>query len=346
MEYRALGTTGIEVSTFALGTASFGDAVGPDRDVCVSMVRRALDHGITMIDAADSYGPGTAEEIVGTALRGRRQDVVVCTKVGLPTSGTPGGSGTSRRWIMESVEGSLRRLGTEWIDVYMIHRPDPATDLEETLGAMTDLVRSGKVRAVGCSTFPAHQLVEAHWISQELGLEQLTVEQPPYSILVRHGERDVFEVTQRFGMGVVVWAPLASGYLTGKYRGGAAPVGSRAARLGRSADVATRFKYDVRAEHNAPKHAAVDRLATIAATAGIPLAQLAHAWVLHHPAVTSAIIGPRLPEQLDDALRGADLRLGADVLDAIDEVVPPGTTVVDADRSWVPPGLAREARRR
>jgi aryl-alcohol dehydrogenase-like predicted oxidoreductase len=347
MEFRTLGSTGIEVSTFCLGTSSFGQGGNPDRAQCIDMVHSALDAGINFIDTADAYSAGEVEEIVGSAIRGRRDEVILTTKVGLPMGIERNQRGNSRRWITRAVDDSLRRLGTDWIDVYQVHRPDPSTSLLETLGVLTDLVRAGKVRAVGCSTFPAHQIVESQWTSERSGLERFVVEQSPYSILARHCERDVFAVTRQYAMGVTAWAPLSGGYLTGKYTaGGRPPQGSRGDRMAASADAGTRYKYTVTAEHNAPKLAAVARLGEIAAAAGIPLTHLAHAWVLNHPAVTSAIVGPRTPGQLEEALAGAGTRLGPSVLDAIDDVVPPGVTLVDADRSWTPPWMAADARRR
>lgn len=346
MEYRTLGRTGVEVSTYCLGAMMFGEFGNPDHDDCVRIIRRALDAGINFVDTADVYSQGESEEIVGKALEGRRDEVVLATKVHGRMGKGRNRSGNSRRWITQEVDDSLRRLGTDWIDLYQVHRPDPTTDLEETLGALTDLVRQGKVRYIGCSTFPAHRVVEAHWISERRDLERFACEQPPYSILARHAERDLFDVVQRYGMGAIVWSPLAGGWLTGKYRRGEAPpTDSRAQRMADS-DHPVAARYDVDAPQNAPKFDVVERLATIADEAGTGMVNLATNWTLHHPAVTSAIIGPRTMDQLDDLLAGADVRLDDATLDAIDEVVAPGTVVSEADRGWSPPWLRPEARRR
>ncbi len=350
MEYRTLGSTGVEVSTFCLGAMMFGPFGNDDPDACVDIIHHALDSGVNFIDTADVYSAGESERIVGRALQdARREDVVLATKfhnpMGEPAYGGAVRSGNSRRWIMQEVENSLRRLGTDYIDLYQVHRPDPTTDLSETLGALTDLVRQGKIRYAGCSTFPARMIVESQWISRTRNLERFVCEQPPYSILVRHAERDVLPVVEAYDMGAIVWSPLSGGYLTGKYQGGRAPEGSRAHRM-QQVDHPVAERFDVTSDRNAPKLAAVDELLPIAEKAGTSLTRLAHAWVLHHPAVTSAIIGPRTMDQLEDALAGQDLRLDEEVLDAIDGVVPPGTTLVDADRGWDPPALEPEARRR
>ncbi|MBY5162732.1 aldo/keto reductase [Salsipaludibacter albus] len=351
MEYRTLGASGIEVSTFSLGALMFGGRNNPDHDAGIAMIHRGLDAGINVIDTADVYSSGESEEIVGKALRGvRREDVVVATKVhgdmGPAAYGGRLRQGNSRRWIMQAIDDSLRRLDLDHVDLYQLHRHDPRTDLAETLGALTDLVRMGKVRAIGCSTFPAHTIVESHAVSDRRNLERFVSEQAPYSILVRHVERDVLPVVAEHGMGAIVWSPLAGGWLTGKYqRGESPPAGSRADRMGGS-DHPVASRYDVSSAANAPKMDAVERLRPIAEAAGTSLTRLANAWVLHHPAVTSAIIGPRTIEQLDDVLAGQDLRLDDDTLDAIDAVVAPGTTLTEADRGWAPPWMEPAARRR
>jgi aryl-alcohol dehydrogenase-like predicted oxidoreductase len=346
VEYRTLGGTGVEVSAFCLGTMMFGDWGNREVDDCVRIIHAALDGGINFVDTADVYSQGESEEIVGRALRGRRDEVVLATKVhGRMGEGRNRG-GNSRLWIMQEVENSLTRLGTDYIDLYQIHRPDPATNIEETLGALDDLVHAGKVRYIGCSTFPASEIVEAHWVSARNGLARFVCEQPPYSILVRHIERDVLDVTQRYGMGVIVWSPLAGGWLSGKYhRGATVSDDSRAARIA-SYNAAVAPRFDLSLPVNQRKQELVEELGLVADKAGLPLTHMANAFVLAHPAVTSSIIGPRTMEQLRDLLDGADLSLDSETLDAIDEIVPPGTVVNDIDRGWTPPWMKPAARRR
>ena len=220
MRYRTLGRTGIEVSAHCLGTMMFGFIGNKDHDDCVRVIHAALDRGINFVDTADMYSAGESETIVGKALKGRRDDVVLATKVHFPMGEGRNRGGNSRRWIVREVEESLRRLDTEWIDLYQIHRPDHTTDIEETLSALTDLVRQGKIRAFGCSTFPAEEIVESHVVAERRALQRFRTEQPPYSILARGVERSVLPVCERYGMGVLTWSPLASGFLTGKYRKG------------------------------------------------------------------------------------------------------------------------------
>ena len=346
MEYRTLGRTGVKVSTHCLGAMMFGPWGNTDEDECVRMVHESLDAGVNFVDTADVYGEGRSEEIVGKALEGRRDDVVLATKVHGEMGKGPNERGNSRLWIMREVEASLRRLRTDHIDLYQIHRPDPDTGIEETLGALSDLVHQGKVRYLGCSTFQAWQILQSHWTSERRVLESFACEQPPYSIFVRHIELDVLEVCRRYGMGVIVWSPLAGGWLSGKYRRGEqAPRDSRAVRFAeRGSPVARR--YDVKVPENQRKLDLVEALSELARDAGILLTDLAIAFALAHPAVTSAIIGPRTPEQLRQLLAGADIRLDTATLDAIDELVAPGTTVFDFDRGWFPPWMAPEARRR
>ncbi len=336
MHTRPLGRTGIQVSVYALGTMMFGPYGNPDRDECVRIVRSALDRGINTIDTADVYGgEGETERIVGQALRGRRDDVVLATKFNGPMGQDPNRRGSSRRWIVSALEGSLRRLGVDHVDLYQVHHPDPGTDVEETLSALTDLLRSGKVRAIGHSNLPPSDIVEAQWVSQRCGLARFRTEQPHYSILNRGVEREVLPVCDRFGLGVLVWSPLAMGLLSGRLRRGSEEKPS-AGRL-----------------HWAPRHMtderkldAVEALAALAGEAGLSLPHLALGFVTAHPAVTSAIIGPRTPHQLDDLLAGADVVLSDDVLDRVDEIVPPGTDLGPVDVEHVPPHLARPALRR
>ena len=341
MEQRTLGRTGMTVSTHCLGAMMFGSWGNRDHDECVRMIHTALDAGINFVDTADVYSAGESEEIVGAALADRRDDVILATKVHAPMGDDPNRRGNSRRWIVREVENSLRRLRTDWIDLYQVHRPDFTTDVDETLGALSDLVHEGKVRAIGSSTFPAELIVEAQWAAQRRNRERFVCEQPPYSILARGIERAVLPTCLRYGMGVIVWGPLNGGWLTGKYRRGETPPeGSRAAR-GR-----TPARFDTGRDDVRRKFDVVDELEKIAADAGSSITHLAQAWVLEHPAVTSAIIGPRTPEQLDDLLAGADVRLDADTLDRIDALVAPGTDVAAPDAGWETPDLSRSRRRR
>jgi aryl-alcohol dehydrogenase-like predicted oxidoreductase len=344
MEIRTLGRTGVEVSAFCLGAMMFGAWGNTDHDECVRMIHRALDAGINFVDTADVYSAGESEEIVGRALESTRDDVVLATKVNFPMGERPNQRGNSRLWIMREVENSLRRLRTDHIDLYQIHRPDPSIPLDETLGALTDLVRDGKVRYAGCSTFPSWMVVESHWVSERRGLDRFETEQPPYSIFAREAERDLFPVIRRLGMGALVWSPLAGGWLAGRYRRGQeAARDSRAVRFA-GRPVAARF--DQTRPANQRKLDLVEELMKVAADAGVSLTHLALAFVLAHPAVTSAIIGPRTPEQLEDLLAAADVKLEPGILDAIDALVPPGTTIEDADRGWSPPWMEAVARRR
>jgi aryl-alcohol dehydrogenase-like predicted oxidoreductase len=332
MLYRTLGRTGIQVSPYALGAMMFGAMGNPDHDEATRMVHRALDAGINLVDTADMYSHGESEEIVGAAIRGRRDDVVLATKFHLPMGEDPNRRGNSRRWVMTAVEDSLRRLQTDHIDLYQVHRPDPATDVEETLSALTDLVRSGKVRAIGTSSFPASDMVEAQWVSERRGLERFRTEQPTYSILTRSIEREVLPVAQRYGMGTIVYSPLAQGMLTGRVRRGQQTDLRRAARFSHLGD---ERRID-----------AVEQLVPVADGAGIPLTHLAMAFAIAHPGVTSALIGPRTMGQLDDLLAGADVVLTDDVLDAIDAIVPPGTDVGRLDMAYDPPAVTQVALRR
>jgi aryl-alcohol dehydrogenase-like predicted oxidoreductase len=339
MEYRTMGRTGLKVSPFCLGAMMFGAWGNTDEDESVRIIHRALDAGINFVDTADVYSAGQSEEIVGKALAGRRDDVVLATKCHAAMGEDPNRQGNSRRWIIRACENSLRRLGTDWIDVYQIHRPDPFTDIDETLGALTDLVRAGKVRYLGSSTFPAHAIVDAQWVAERRARERFVCEQPPYSILVRGIEADVLPVCQQQGMGVIPWSPLAGGWLSGKYRKDQeTPTSGRAGRMP--------LRYDPSMPENQRKLEAVEQLAVLADDAGLSLVHLALAFVLEHPAVTSAIIGPRTMEHLEDQLVAADLKLDRGILDAIDGIVAPGTTLNRADAGWQPPWLAPQWRRR
>jgi aryl-alcohol dehydrogenase-like predicted oxidoreductase len=343
VRYRSLGGTGIQVSELCLGTMMLGQGGNPDRGECVRMVHTALDAGVNFIDTADVYSGKESEDILGEALSsGRRDGVVLATKFYWPTGPDLNQRGGSRRHVIEAVEGSLRRLRTDWIDLYQMHRPDPATDLGETLSALTDLVHQGKVRAIGCSTFPAHLIAEAQWISSARGLARLRSEQPPYSIFVRGVEREVLPACARYGMGVLVYAPLNAGWLTGKYRRDAEPdAGTRAARRWNNPR-----RWDRERDTVQRKFDLVDQLSALAADAGLPLTHLATAFTLEHPAVSSSIMGPRTSAQLEDVLAGADVRLSADVLDRIDELCPPGTIVDGADVNTTLTTLTDVAQRR
>jgi aryl-alcohol dehydrogenase-like predicted oxidoreductase len=340
MRYRTLGGTGIEVSVHCLGAMMFGAVGNPDHDDCVRIIHTALDQGINFVDTADMYSAGESEQIVGKALRGRRDDVVLATKVHFPMGEGPNRGGNSRRWILGAVEASLQRLRTDWIDLYQVHRPDHSTDVEETLWVLSDLVRQGKIRAFGCSTFPAEEIVEAQWVAERRGLGRFRTEQPPYSLLARGIEASVLPVCQRYGMGVLVWSPLASGFLSGRYRKGQ-PVDLSTGRPALNPE-----RFDPLVAENAAKFEAVERLAELAKDIGCSLSQLAVAFTVAHPAVTSAIIGPRTIQHLDGLLQGASLTLDDAILDRIDEIVPPGTNLYHPDSSWRPPALSDAARRR
>ncbi len=342
MEYRLLGRTGVRVSSFCLGTMMFGKGGNPDHDECVRMIHRALDSGINVVDTADVYSLFETEEIVGKALKGRRDDVVLATKFYFPTSSDVNHRGGSRRYIVRAVEASLRRLDTDWIDLYQMHRPDPDTDLDETLSALTDLVRQGKVRLIGSSAHPAETIIESQWISQQRGFERMRTEQLSYSIFVRACERDILPAAQRSGMGVLVYGPLNAGWLSGKYRSGQEPpAGTRAARTWGG----TR-KWDTEREVVQRKLALVDSLEAVARDTSLSLTHMAMAFSLEHPAVSTSIIGPRTPEQLDDLLAGADVRLSGEVLDRIDALCSPGLDIDPFDVNVTLPGLTDLSQRR
>src|SRR5262245_7358986 len=339
MEYRTLGRTGVQVSPLCLGAMMFGAWGNPDHDDSIRIIHRALDAGINFIDTADVYSRGESEEIVAKALSdGRRDDVFLATKFHGVMGDGPNEQGSSRLWIMRAVEDSLRRLKTDHIDLYQVHRPRTDTDVEETLSALTDLVRAGKVRYIGSSTFPASQIVEAQWEAHGQ-YARFVCEQPPYSILVRGIETDVLPAIDRHGMGAITWSPLGGGWLSGRYRKDAELPGStRSDRLPQ--------RYDMSLPGNQRKLEAADALGKLADDAGLPLVELAIAWVLNHPAVTSAIIGPRTMEHLESQLGAWEIELGDDLLDAIDEIVPPGVNLNPADSGYANPALEPDARRR
>ncbi len=338
MEYRPLGRTGVHVSKLCLGTMMFGAWGNTDHDDSIRIIHRALDSGINFVDTADVYSAGESEEIVGKALKGRRDDVVLATKFWGPMGEDVNRRGVSRRWIIAEVEDSLRRLDTDWIDLYQMHRPVPDTDIDETLGALTDLVQQGKVRYIGSSSFSAGQIVEAQWTARERRLERFRTEQPPYSILVRGIELDVLPTASRHGMGILTYSPLAGGWLSGRWSAEATPTSPARRRL-----VA---RFDMSLAENQRKLEAVDQLAKIADDAGVSLIELAIAFVINHPAVTSAIIGPRTMEQLDSQLTAAAVTLATPLLDRIDEIVPPGVNLNPADTSYGEQVLEPSLRRR
>ena len=339
MDLRPLGRTGVKVSPLCLGAMMFGAWGETDHDESIRIIHRALDAGVNFIDTADVYSRGESEEIVGKALAGGKRDsVVLATKVHGTMGDDPNEFGNSRRWIVREVENSLRRLKTDWIDLYQIHRPEQDTDIDETLGALTDLVRAGKVRSIGSSTFPASQIVEAQWTAERRGRERFVCEQPPYSILVREVENDVLPTCQRYGMGVIPWSPLAGGWLSGRYRKDDYPESRRARMMP--------ARYDMSIPGNQRKLEAADALARVAEEAGMTLIEMSLAFVMRHPAVTAAIIGPRTMEHLESQLGAADVELSGDVLDRIDEIVPPGVTVNPTDRGWQNPALEPSALRR
>ena len=340
MDYRNFARTGVKVSPLCLGAMMFGAWGEQDHDEAIRIIHRALDAGINFLDTADVYSRGESEEIVGKALAGGRRDqVVLATKVHGTMGDDPNEFGNSRRWIVREVENSLRRLGTDWIDLYQIHRPEDDTDIDETLGALSDLVHAGKIRYLGSSTFPASQIVEAQWVAKERGRERFVCEQPPYSILVRGVENDVLPTCQRYGMGVIPWSPLAGGWLTGRYRlDQDIPSSHRAQRIP--------GRYDMSLPGNQRKLEAADALAKLADEAGVTLIEMALAFVIRHPAVTAAIIGPRTMEQLESQLTAADVQLPDGVLDRVDEIAPPGVNLNPADAGYQNPALTPRARRR
>ncbi|MDX6394935.1 MAG: hypothetical protein QOJ73_5998 [Streptosporangiaceae bacterium] len=333
MKYRTLGRTGIEVSPYCLGAMMLGTMGNPDHDHSIRIIHRALDAGINFIDTADVYSQGESEEIVGKALQGRRDGVVLASKVHYPMGDDPNHRGNSRRWIIAAAENSLRRLQTDHLDLYQVHRPDPAVDVEETLSALSDLIHSGKVRAIGTSSFPASEIIEAQWVAERRGLERFRTEQPPYSIVNRGIEREVLPVCQRYGMGTLVWSPLGQGLLTGRHRKG------QQAGTHRSGGMPQHFSDERKLD-------VVEQLIPLAEKAGLPMTHLAMAFAIAHPGVTSAIIGPRTMEHLDDLLAGADVTLDDEVLDRIDEIAPPGTDAGPNDVAYTPPAVSSVSLRR
>jgi aryl-alcohol dehydrogenase-like predicted oxidoreductase len=340
MDRRTLASTGVHVSPLCLGAMMFGAWGNPDHEDCIRIIHCALDAGINFIDTADVYSHGESEEIVGDALAGgRRDNVVLATKFHGTMGDDPNERGNSRRWIVREVEASLRRLKTDWIDLYQVHRWDPWTAHEETLGALSDLVAQGKVRYIGSSTYPAAQIVKAQWVARDRGTQRYVCEQPPYSILARAVEADVLPTCREMGMGTIAWSPLAGGWLSGRWRKGAENLTSRRAEL-------VPGRYDLSIPENQVKLDAADALARLADDAGMSLVHMALAFVVEHPAVTAAIVGPRTMEQLESYLPAAQIRLSTEVLDRIDELVAPGVTVNPDDNRYGASELTPAARRR
>jgi aryl-alcohol dehydrogenase-like predicted oxidoreductase len=339
MDYRTLGRTGLKFSPLCLGAMMFGSFGNTDHDDSIRIIHAALDAGINFVDTADVYSFGESEEIVGKALAQiKRHKVVLATKVHGQMGQDPNAQGNSRRWIMAACDNSLRRLGVDYIDLYQIHRPSPETDIDETLGALTDLVRAGKIRYFGSSTFPAQEIVEAQWVAERRARERFVTEQPPYSILVRSIEKDVLPMCQKYGMGVLSWSPLAGGFLSGAFGPGKENTSRRAAVLPQH--------YDMELPGNRAKLEAVTALLELADAAGLSLIELALGFVLEHPGVTAPIIGPRTMEHLQSQLPALELRLSPEVLDRIDEIVAPGTDLNDTDVGWVPAAIADPSLRR
>ncbi|WP_040801990.1 aldo/keto reductase [Nocardia higoensis] len=339
MTHRYLGRTGVLVSPLTLGAMNFGAWANNDHDEAARIIHRALDAGINVVDTADVYSQGENEEIVGKALLGRRDEVVLASKFHGQIGTDPNTRGNSRRWIVRAVEDSLRRLQTDHLDLYQVHRPDPSVPLEETLRALDDLVAAGKIRYYGTTTFEPHQLVEAQWVAEDRNLQRPVSEQPPYSILARGAEKATLPIAQKYGLGVLTWSPLAGGWLSGRYRAGeSAPESTRLRRQP--------HRHDPELAANQRKRAAAEELAKIADDAGLSLVHLSLAFVLQHPAVSSVIIGPRTLEHLESQLGAVDVRLDADLLDRIDAVVAPGVTISPADEGYLPPSLTDAATRR
>ncbi|ADD45820.1 aldo/keto reductase [Stackebrandtia nassauensis] len=338
MQYRNLGRTGVQVSSLALGAMNFGAIGRTTQDDAIAIVDAALEGGINLIDTADMYSQGESEKLVGTAIAGRRDDIVLATKASMPMGQERNHQGASRRWLVTELDNSLRRLGVDHVDLYQIHRWDPDTSDEETLSALTDLQRAGKIRYFGSSTFPAYRIVEAQWAAREHRLSRYVTEQPSYSILQRGIEAHVLPVTERYGLGVLAWSPLASGWLSGAIREGREFTTNRATMMPE--------RFDTALPANRARLDAVEQLVKIAEEADLTLIQLALGFVTAHPGVTSAIVGPRTVDHLRSQLAAADTVLSADVLDAIDTVVAPGTDLAAHEKHDTPPALLDPALRR
>lgn len=339
MDIRQLGTTGVKVSQLCLGTMMFGAWGNTDHDDCARILQRAVDAGINFVDTADMYSFGESEVVVGKALKTvNRDSIVLATKFHNGMSADPNAQGNSRRWAIQACEDSLRRLDVDYLDIYQVHRPSPGTDIDDTLGALSDLVHQGKIRYAGCSTFPAHQIVESQWVSERRNFERFRTEQPQYSLLYRGIEADVLPVCEQFGMGVLSWSPLAGGWLSGAFGHGKENVSRRSAMLPE--------RYDLSLPGNQRNFEAVVALQALADELGHSLIELALAFVASHPAVTAPIIGPRTMEQLESHLASTDVVLSDDVLDRIDAICPPGENVGGGDDGWQPPSVGDARLRR
>ncbi len=338
MQYRVLGRTGVQVSTLSLGAMNFGAIGHTTQDNATAIVDAALEAGVNLIDTADFYGQGESEEMVGRAIAGRRDDVILATKAFLPMGEERNHRGASRRWLTRALDDSLRRLGVDHVDLYQVHRWDPTTTDEESLSALTDLQRAGKIRYFGSSTFPAYRIVEGQWAARDRNLGRYVTEQLNYSILNRGAETDVLPVTQHHGLGVLVWSPLSSGWLSGAVREG------QEITTNRSTVIPQRFDLTVPA--NRAKLDVVEQLAKLATEAGVTMIQLALGFVTNHPAVTTAIIGPRTMDHLDSQLEAADTLLPADVLDAIDAIVTPGVDLSPDEKIDTRPSISDASLRR
>jgi len=338
MQYRTLGRTGVQVSTLSLGAMNFGAIGHTTQENATAIVDAALEAGVNLIDTADFYSQGESEEMVGRAIAGRRDDVVLATKAFLPMGEERNHRGASRRWLISALDSSLRRLGMDHVDLYQVHRWDPTTTDEETLSTLTDLQRAGKIRYFGSSTFPAYRIVEGQWAARERNLGRYVTEQLNYSILNRGAETDVLPVTENHGLGVLVWSPLSSGWLSGAVRAG------QEITTHRSSVMPQRFDLDVPA--NRAKLDVVEQLAKVAADAGLTIIQLALGFVTSHPGVTSAIIGPRTMDHLESQLAFADTVLSADVLDAIDAIVAPGVDLSPGEKIDTRPSITDASLRR
>ncbi|WP_290060905.1 aldo/keto reductase [Amycolatopsis solani] len=338
MQYRTLGRTGVQVSTLALGAMNFGAIGRTTQDEATAIVDAALEGGINLIDTADMYGQGESEVMVGQAIKGRRDDLVLATKAAMPMGDERNHQGSSRRWLHRALDDSLRRLDVDHVDLYQVHRWDPRTSDEETLSALTDLQRAGKIRAFGSSTFPAYRIVQAQWAAREHHLTRYATEQPSYSILQRGIEAHVLPVTQEYGLGVLAWSPLASGWLSGAVRAG------QEISTNRSQVLPQRF--DLTDPANQARLDAVEKLAKLADQADLSLIQLALGFVTAHPGVTSALIGPRTLGHLKSQLEAADTVLTADVLDEIDAIVAPGVDLAAHEKFDTPPALLDPSLRR
>jgi len=328
MEYRLLGRTGIKVSPLCLGCMNFGGRTAEDESIRI--IHAALDAGINFVDTANVYSRGRSEEVTGKGLRDRRDGVVLATKVhGRMADDDPNMLGNSRRHIIQQCDASLKRLGTDWIDLYQIHRPDPSIPIDETLRALDDLVRAGKVRYIGTSTFAAWQIVESLWASKELGLNRFVSEQPPYHLLDRRWEREVIPMARTFGIGVIPWSPLAGGFLTGKYqRGSDRTEGERFA--GKDDPRTQRLFSDASFD-------ALEALQPLAEARRCTISQFALGWNLNQPGITSPIIGPRAMDQLEDNLAALDVEITDEDRGKIDAICPPGQAIVPwAEARWGP----------